>query len=191
MRYKSLIMIVLLSVALIPLGAAPKKDKKVKYDFEMTDQTVLDEAVMKLLPKGSQLVHQVTTGVYGPADGSMGENINIIYQVGNKTPEIMVLVPVESGKYKKIKAEKLSFGKSITGYIHAVFFAQADKDPERELFVLCEAIPKGSKESVYVTAVFDWKKNGFKRMPGIESKIKGIFPSINVKRALPEILGNE
>ena len=191
MKYKSLLVVLLLAAVSLQLGAAPKKEKKVKYDFAMTDQTVLDEAVMALLPKNSRLVHMVTMGVYGPSDGTNGDNINIIYRVGDKTPEIMVLVPVEPGKYRKIKAEKLSFGKAVTGEVLAVFFAQADKDAERELFVLCEVSVKGADSGQYMTAVFDWKKTGFKRMTAIESKIKGIYPSINVKRALPGIIGGK
>lgn len=191
MKTKSLLTVLLITAVSLQVGFAAKKVKPVKYDLEINDQTVLDEAVLKLLPKGASLIHQVTQGIYGPADGTKGSNINVIYRVGNKTPELMVLVPAETGKYKKIKPEKLNFAKSDTTGVHAVFFAQADKDEERELFVLCEVVVKGTDTGQYMTAVFDWKKKGFKRINKIESKIKGIYPSINVKRALPEIIGSK
>ena len=190
MKFRTIVSILLLSTLCLQLNAAPVKSKPtVKYDFELSGQASLDEAVMKLLPKNSQLIHMVTEGVYGPIDGSKGPNINIIYRVGKTTPVLLVLVPVETGKYKKVKTELLKFGKSDASEVYSVFFAQADKDKDRELFILCEVFGKDGGE--YMTAVFDMSSSALKRMPVVESKIKGISPSINVKRAMIKILGNK
>lgn len=190
MKLKTIICIALTTAVCLQLTAAPKMTKpSIKSDLVLNDQTQLEDAVMKLLPKGSKLVHGITEGVFGPADGSKGSNINVVYSTKNKTPEIMVLTPIERGKYKKIKSETLNFGGKNTVEVLSVFFAQADKDSARELFVLCNVT--GKKDSGYQTAVFDWTGKDFKRMQKIESKIKGIYPSINVKRALPEISGKK
>lgn len=188
MNFKAFAVIVLAAVLSIPLYAAPKKIKSSpKADLEITAQTSLEDAVIKLLPKKSKLAHSITEGVFGPADGTKGPNINVVYSIAGKNPEIMILIPIETGKYKRIKPVALNFGGKNNVEVQSVFFDQADKDAARELFVLCYITDK--KESYYATAVFDWNGKEFKRLSKIEPKLKGSYPAINVRRTLRTIPG--
>jgi len=163
-----------------------RKEPVVKYDLEMNDNIDLEQAVMALLPKNSTLVHPITQGVYGPADGSIGANINVIYSTDNKIPQIMVLTPVKAGKYNKTKTEILNFGTKTGVDVVSVFYNQIDKDAPRELLILCSV--SGKDGEGYKTAVFDWQKTAFKRVPGLESKLADQYPAINVRRTLHEVL---
>lgn len=186
MKFKFFVVIIIATVVSMQLFAAPKKIKPaVKADLEISTQTNLEDAVMKLLPKKSKLAHSITEGVFGPADGTKGPNINVVYSTAGKNPEIMILTPVETGKYKKIKPAVLSFGGKSSVEVQSVFFDQADKDAARELFVLCYITDK--KESYYATAVLDWNGKEFKRVSKIEPKLKGAYPAINVRRTLRTI----
>jgi len=188
MRIKIVLSLTVTSLICIGLSSAPRKNTApVKPDLDLTVGTSIDGAVMKLLPKNSRLVHQVTEGIFGPADGTMGPNINVIYSTAGRIPEIMVLTPYENGKYKKNKPVTLNFPGMTGVEVQSVFFDQADRDRARELFVLC--LVSSKKGSKYATAVFDWTGKEFKRMPKIEAKIKDASPAINVRRALREIPG--
>ncbi len=183
MKVKTVLSLAITAVICTGLSSAPKKNTTpAKPDLDLTVGTSIDGAVMKLLPKNSQLVHQVTEGVFGPADGTKGPNINVIYSTAGKTPVLMVLTPYENGKYKKNKTVTLNFPGMTGVEVQSVFFDQADRDSARELFVLC--LVSNKKGSKYATAVFDWTGKEFKRMPKIEAKIKDAYPTINVRRAL-------
>jgi len=188
MKFKTLITLLAITAVCLQLAAAPKKLKPaLKADLDLTTQTSLEDAVMKLLPKNSKLVHSITEGVFGPADGTKGPNVNVVYSTSGKTPQIMILTPVDTGKYKKLKPAVLSFGSNNAVEVQSVFFDQADKDAARELFVLCYI--SGKKESYNATAVFDWNGKEFKRISKIEPTLKGAYPAINVRRTLRTIPG--
>ncbi|PKL16070.1 MAG: hypothetical protein CVV49_18150 [Spirochaetae bacterium HGW-Spirochaetae-5] len=201
MKFKAAAASVLVVLICAQLTAAPKfkkqmnklkemaqQKKEPKYDLELKEGTDLETAVTAMLPKNSTLVHQITEGVYGPAEGKAGANINVIYSTAGKTPEIMVLTQVKPGKYSKTKAEVLNFGAGNSVEVVSVFYNQIDKDAPRELLILCYVT--GKKESGYQTAVFDWQKNAFKRVPALESKLAGQYPAINVRRTLHAVLAN-
>jgi hypothetical protein len=78
---------------------------------------------------------------------------------------------------------EISFQNMKSLEISAVFFDQADKEKERELFILCLV-----NSQDYQTAVYSWKKTKFVRLPAIEPKLTGLYPSLVVRRALPEIV---
>ena len=199
MKFKAITAAVLTVLICTQLTSAPKLKKQLnklkemtqkknepKYDLEVGANTDLEQAIMALLPKGSTLSHQITEGVYGPSDGKMGANINVIYSTAGKTPELMVLTPVKAGKYNKTKTEVLDFGAGNTVEIVSVFYNQIDKDAPRELLILCYVT--GKKGEGYKTAVFDWQKNAFKRVPALESKLADQYPAINVRRTLHAVL---
>jgi len=199
MRFKAIAVSVLAVFICTQLTAKPKlmkklekltqkkeQKKEVKYDLEMDKITDLEQAVMALLPKNSKLVHPITEGVYGPSDGKMGSNINVIYSTSGKTPEILVLKPVKAGKYNKIKPEVLSFGATSSVNVVSVFYNQIDKDAPRELLVLCYVT--GKNGDGYKTAVFDWQTSVFKRVPAIESQLDEYYPAIKVRLALHKAL---
>jgi hypothetical protein len=199
MKFKAAAASLLAVLICTQLTAAPKfkkqmnklkemtqQKKEPKYDLEVKEGTDLETAVITLLPKNSTLVHQITEGIYGPSDGSIGANINVIYSTAGKTPEILVLTPVKAGKYNKTKTEVLNFGAGNSVEVVSVFYNQIDNDTPRELLILCYVT--GKKESGYKTAVFDWQKNAFKRVSALESKLAGQYPAINVRRTLHAVL---
>ena len=186
MKVKMMVQVAAVSLLMVvQLGAAPAKGSGTKIDFIVDQSVSLDDAVLKILPKGSELIHPVTMGVYGPRNEAKGENVTVIYKVKSGSPEVMILFPVQSGKYRILGTSKLNFGKKNAGDVYAVFFSQADKDDDRELFILCDV------EGSYQTAVFDWSGKVIKRMPSVEKKITGIYPSISVKRALKESMAEK
>jgi len=164
-----------------------KKDKKtakeVKYDYVINDNSDMESDLIKLLPAKSVYNHRITEGVFGPADGSKGSIIIVPYITGNNGKvQLMLLIPAEPGKYNKMMLGEIRFGAKAAQEVQSVFFDQSDKDKERELFVLCSY--ENGDQSVFETAVYDWNKNKFERVTALESKIKDLYPAINVRRTL-------
>jgi hypothetical protein len=197
MKVMKIFTAVLIIVAGIQFQATSKEVIKVVpkkgpvYDFELKSKDSLDQDVLKILPKGSILAHKVTEGVFGPADGSKGPILIAPYTIGPKGQiNLMLLIPAEKGKYKKMALGLLTFKAKKTVEIQSVFFDQADKDKERELFILC-AVTDGKSSVVYETAVFSWEKTRFVRVSALEPKLAGRYPTIDVRNALEEISAAE
>ncbi len=161
------------------------------YDFELKSKDTLDKDIIKILPKGSILAHKVTEGVFGPADKSKGPILIVPYMTGAKGQiQLMLLIPAEKEKYRKMNVGTISFKTKKTVEIQSVFFDQADKDKERELFILC-ALTHGKDSVEYETAVFSWEKTRFVRVSALEPKLKGQYPAINVRNVLRDIEAQE
>ncbi len=166
-----------------PKETPKETPKEIKYDYVMTDKSDIEADVIKLLPAKSVITHRITEGIFGPADGTKGMIKIVPYITGNNGKvQLMLLIPAEIRKYNKMMLGEISFGGNSASEVLSVFFDQADKDKERELFVLC-AYVKGNRP-FFETAVYDWNKTRFDRVPGLESKIKNLTPAINVRRAL-------
>jgi hypothetical protein len=167
-----------------------KKDKKnkkaaseMKYDYEVSESGDMETDIKKLLPAKSEYNHRITQGIFGPADGTKGPIMIVPYVTGaNKKVQLMLLIPGETWKYNKMMLGEIKFGKYSAEEVLSVFFDQSDKDKERELYVLCSY--ENEYETVFETAVYDYNKNKFNRVPAIESKIKDLYPAINVRRTL-------
>jgi len=163
--------------------AETKEPEKVKYDYEMTENSDRDADIKKLLPAKSEYNHRITEGVFGPADGSKGNILIVPYVTGgNGKVQLMLLIPAETQKYNKTMLGEIRFGKYAVQEVESVFFDQADKDKERELFVICYVM-KG-KRGFTETAVYDWNKTKYQRVPSMESEIKDLSPAITVRRKL-------
>jgi hypothetical protein len=160
-----------------------KAANQVKCDYSMNDDSDMESDIKKLLPAKSEYNHRITEGLFGPADGSKGPILIVPYITGdNGKVQLMLLIPVESKKYNKMMLGEIKFGASNAQEVLSVFFDQADKDKERELFVLC-AYDKGNR-TFYETAVYNWNKTKFERVPALEAKVKNQYPAINVRRVL-------
>lgn len=167
-----------------PKVAVPAKKPNSKYDYETSESGDRDADIKKILPAKSEYTHWITNGVFGPADGSIGSILIVPYIVNNDGKvQLMLLIPKDSDhKYVKMTLGTVSFGKNAAQEVLSVFFDQADKDKERELFVLC-SYQKGNDYFVE-TAVYNWNKNKFVRETKLEQKLKNLKPTINVRRAL-------
>lgn len=165
-------------------SAVPAKKPQSKYDYETNESGDRETDIKKILPPKSEYTHWITSGVFGPVDGSIGSILIVPYIVNNDGKvQVMLLVPKDSDhKYVKMTLGTVNFGKNAAQEVLSVFFDQADKDKERELFILC-AYQKGN-EYLVETAVYNWNKNKFVREPKLEQKLKNLSPTINVRRAL-------
>jgi len=164
-----------------------KKDKKaasaVKYDYEVNESGDMETDIKKILPAKSEYNHRITQGIFGPADGTKGSIMIVPFVTGaNGKVQLMLLIPAETLKYNKMMLGEIKFGAKNAAEVESVFFDQSDKDKERELYVLCSYEDKG--RTVFETAVYDYSKNKFNRVPAMESKIKNLYPAINVRRTL-------
>ncbi len=156
---------------------------EIKYDYVMTDNSDMEADVKKLLPAKSEINHRITEGVFGPADGTKGAIFIVPFITGNNGKvQLMLLIPAEKGKYNKMMLGEIKSIAKSTQEVQSVFFDQADKDKERELFVLY-SYEKGN-DTFYETAVYDWNKTKFDRVTALEAKIKNLYPAINVRRTL-------
>ncbi len=162
----------------------PAKKSQSKYDYETSESGDRETDIKKILPPKSEYTHRITNGVFGPADGSIGSILIVPYIVNNDGKvQLMLLIPKDAEhKYVKMTLGTVSFGKNAAQEVLSVFFDQADKDKERELFVLC-SYQKGNDYFVE-TAVYNWNKKKFVREPKLEQKLKNLSPTINVRRAL-------
>jgi len=167
-----------------PKTAVPANKSQKKYDYETSESGDREADIKKILPAKSEYTHWITSGVFGPADGSIGSILIVPYIVNNDGKvQIMLLIPKDAEhKYVKMALGTVSFGKNTAQEVMSVFFDQADKDKERELFILC-SYQKGNDYFVE-TAVYNWNKNKFVREPKLEQKLKNLSPTINVRRAL-------
>jgi len=149
----------------------------------MKDDSDMEAYIKKLLPPKSEITHWITEGVFGPSDGSKGSILIVPYITGdNGKVQLMLLIPAEKKKYNKMMLGEVNFGKNTASEVFSVFFDQADADPVRELFILC-GYYKGDN-NIIETAVYDFNKNKFNRVPVVETKIKNLYPAINVRRAI-------
>ncbi len=162
--------------------AVPAKPE-IKYDYVMTDSSDIESDAVKLLPAKSEYKHRITEGLFGPADGTKGA-IKIVPFIteGNGKVQIMLLIPAETMKYNKMMLGEIKPGIKGSLEVHSVFFDQADKDKERELFVLY-SYEKGG-DTLFETAVYDWNKTKFERVSKLEPKLADQYPAINVRRVL-------
>jgi hypothetical protein len=141
-------------------NAQPTKDKG-----ESTQSLV-----KKFIPQGMQLAHKAIEGAFGPSS----KNVVALFEEEKPTRSYkgLVLVPDKDG-YKKFALPEPRFTWSIEEP-KAVFFANADKDPEQELFIIAECYtgigPTGA-QPFNRTRVYDWNESGFVHLESVSEKI--------------------
>src|SRR5215510_12416935 len=151
---------------------------------------------LRVIPKDSELAHKVVVGTFGVS----ANNIVILFVPPYRAPGPpdsnytgWVLVP-ERGKAGTYRKEVLPPMEEIVGAfeitVRSVFFAQADKDKELELFVLYEYYRNGSGNDYgHAVYVYDWNGASFvtilkehKRLAKFILPIRGIS-GVGVKRS--------
>jgi hypothetical protein len=155
---------------------------------QQTSETLKDFA-LRIIPAKTELAHEVVQGVFATST----KNLVILYS----TPEAQgsafsgwVLMPATNGTYQKfalpIEAD-LSGRFEIT--VQSVFFANADKDTQQELFIIYSTYRNGSGEKeANAVHVFDWNGKEFVPLTEVENKLSGLPTAKAVRRKL-KILG--
>ncbi|MCI0487354.1 MAG: hypothetical protein L0229_12235 [Blastocatellia bacterium] len=133
-----------------------------------SDESLQDFA-MRIIPSGKKLVHQALEGNFGPS----GANLVILFGDEEFKPFTgWVLAPVK-GRYEKFVLPEPEYSYSMEE-VKAVFYANADRDKERELLILSECYtgvgPTGA-QPFYQTRVYDWNGNGFSYRGKVSEKI--------------------
>ncbi|MCM3903246.1 MAG: hypothetical protein ND866_16180 [Pyrinomonadaceae bacterium] len=131
----------------------------------------LEDFARRIIPQGMQLAHSPLEDNFGPSRKSMV----ILFEADKaaaKSYEGWVLVPGLTGyvKYDLPKPE-------VTWSIEepkAVLFANADKDPAQELFIIAECYtgigPTGA-QPFNRTRVYDWNGSGFTHLETVSTTI--------------------
>ena len=145
----------------------------------------------RVSPKDSELAHKVVVGTFSPSTN----NVVILFTPPYRPPGPpdsnytgWVLIP-ENGKPGTYRKEILPPMEEIVGAfeisVRSVFFAQADRDKELELFVLYEYYRNGSGneygDAIYV---YDWNGASFVTMKEIGDKLVGLKSAPAVLRKL-------
>ena len=153
-----------------------KESSKESSDSTNT-KTDLKALTKKYIPKGAEIIHKIVQGKFAPAGvKSNADNVIVMYRAKDSSPtdpyEIVVLRPSENtwDNYTLPQPDTIwSIMKPL-----AVFFENADKDTEKELFILEEAEsgagPTGAVP-FYRTRVYDWTGSEFKHLEDISDKI--------------------
>jgi hypothetical protein len=131
----------------------------------------LEDFARRLIPQGMLLSHQVLEGRLG----SSGKSMVILFESDRNAATSykgFVLAPDSDG-YEKYELPEPQFTWSIEKPT-AVFFANADKDAEQELFIIGKCYtgvgPTGG-QPFNRTRVYDWSGNGFTHLEKISQKI--------------------
>jgi hypothetical protein len=155
---------------------------------QQASETLKDFA-LRIIPAKAELAYEVVQGIFATST----KNLVILYS----TPEAQgsafsgwVLMPVTNGTYQKftlpIEAD-LSGRFEITA--QSVFFANADKDTQQELFIIYSTYRNGSGEKEgNAVHVFNWNGKEFVSLTEVENKLSGLPTAKAVRRKL-KILG--
>ena len=139
----------------------------------------------RLLPANSELAHTVIEGAFGPGAG----NIVVLYRARdsvNTNYSGWVLAPAGPSKYRKYELPAMT---EIPGQfeitVTAVMFANADKDPARELLVLYAYHRNGSQsDDSNAVYAYHWTGHGFEALTGIDRSLAGLKNAASVRRKL-------
>src|SRR5262245_1157094 len=159
--------------------------------LERKSGETLKSFAARVIPKDSELAHQVVVGTFGASQN----NIVILFIPPYRPPGPpdsnytgWVLIP-EKGKAGTYRKEVLPpMEESVGAFeikVRSVFFAQADKDKELELFVLYQYYRNGTGDqygdSIYV---YDWNGASFVTMVEVGEKLVGLKSAPAVLRKL-------
>lgn len=139
-----------------------------------------------ILPAGRQLAHPVVTGDFGPGKG----NVVVLHQAASGSDRNFGGVVLTGGPavYRSCTLPPLNL---LPGQfeieILAVFFANANRDPAAELFVLYSYHRNGSQEDDgFAVAAYEWKGGTFAALP-LAAKLAGLSTAAAVKARLKQL----
>ena len=145
-----------------------------------------DDFGKTVLPAGRELAHPVVAGDFGPGKG----NLVVLHQAASGSDRNFAGV-VLSGGPAEYRAWTLPPLRLIPGQfeieILAVFFANANRNPDPELFVLYSYHRNGSQDDDgFAVAAYEWKGNGFAELP-LAAKLTGLKTAAAVKQKLKQL----
>lgn len=146
----------------------------------------LEMLAKNFMPKDTNLAHKVIEGEFG----SSKKNVAVLYYEDKpaKSYKGLALVP-DGDDYKKFVLPEPEFTWSMEEP-KAVFFANADLDAEKELFIIGECYtgigPTGA-QPFNRTRVYDWNGNGFIHLESISEKIGTAATAVEVRKKLATI----
>ncbi|MEZ5343939.1 MAG: hypothetical protein R2681_00145 [Pyrinomonadaceae bacterium] len=183
-KITNLLAVTLLSLMLLGNAAAQK-----------TAESDIEKLAKEIIPVGAEIIHKTVEGKFAEsATKDTSNNVVVLYNLTPDAPttryEISVLVPQGFEAWDKYQLPEPEYTWSIMEPV-SVFFANADRDPENELFVLEKCMtgigPTGA-QYFYRTRVYDWSNGNFRHMETVSEKIEQANTAAKVKKALPQII---
>lgn len=134
----------------------------------------------RVIPSGMKLAHKVVRGDFGPSKGNV---VVLFHERDEREFTGWILIPGgrSYGRYI-LPPVRLP----ISTKIKAVFFGNADSDPERELLILCEHISgvgryPGNVTPFWTTYVYDWNGQGFSWLENMTMNLDAVGRTRTVK----------
>jgi hypothetical protein len=145
----------------------------------------LKNFALRIIPAKTELAHDVIQGAFATST----KNLVILYDTPNAQSSAFsgwVLTPAIDGTYQKfalpIEAD-LSGRFEVTA--QAVFFANADKDAQQELFIIYSGYRNGTGEKEWhAVHIFDWNGKEFVALTELENKLSGLPTATAIRRKL-------
>ncbi|HZS07616.1 MAG TPA: hypothetical protein VFD58_22465 [Blastocatellia bacterium] len=136
----------------------------------------------RVIPPGTKLAHPVVQGSFGPS----AKSLVVLFGKEEDRPYTgWILIPQGEG-YRKVELPRIELMWSHTE-VKAVFFANADRDADNELLVLCDHYtgigPTGARP-FYYTWVYDWNGREVVWLEKISEKIGTLATAGKVRRRL-------
>jgi hypothetical protein len=159
--------------------------------LERKNGETLKSFAIRVIPEDSELAHKVIVGTFGASPN----NIVILFTPpyrphgpadSNYTGWALIPEKGKAGTYRKVILPPMEeFVGAFEITVKSVFFAQADKDKELELFVLYEYYRNGSGND-YGEAVniYDWNGTSFVTLEDVSEKLVGLKSAQAVLRKL-------
>lgn len=146
----------------------------------------LEMLAKNFMPKDTKLAHKVIEGEFG----SSKKNVAVLYYEEKPTMSYKGLVLIPDGDdYKKFVLPEPEFTWSMEEP-KAVFFANADLDAEKELFIIGECYtgigPTGA-QPFNRTRIYDWNGKDFIHLESVSEKIGDAANATEVKKKLAGI----
>ncbi|MEZ5429299.1 MAG: hypothetical protein R2747_23830 [Pyrinomonadaceae bacterium] len=159
-------------------------------------ETDLQKIGKDFIPNDTQLAHQVVEGRFAEsAGGATTGNIVVLYRKDMAWGGYQGLVLIPSGFEAFGKYQLPEPGSTWSSMEPiAVFFANADRDPENELLILDRCMtgvgPTGA-QYFYRTRVYDWNGNGFTHLESLSERIGNLSTAKQVRSKLSDLVKKE
>jgi hypothetical protein len=159
---------------------------------QVSAEADLQKIADKFIPDGMVSAHQAVQGKFAEsASKDSSGNIVVLYKkdAGGSKYEGLILTSQGSAAYDR---HELSDPVSTWSMMEptAIFFANADGDPENELFIIEECFtgigPEGAKP-FYRTRVYDWNGSDFIHLESLSEKIGNGNTATKVRNKLRQI----
>jgi hypothetical protein len=160
MIYKTVIAVAILSCSLSGVGYAQESAVVLRQGEALNDFGT------RIIPNGMKLAHNVVKGDFGSAK----ENIVVLFHKGEFEDYIGWVLAPDGAGYKKYTLPSKTA--PVSTEVEAVFFANIDSDPDRELLILCKHISgvgryPGNITPFWTVYAYDWNGGEYKYLEDI------------------------